>query len=73
MLSGTTITQLRDATYLIDIVARAVAEERATIDTLRNLSIATPAGGRVPLAQIADVSFVIGAAADLAPPALAQQ
>jgi multidrug efflux pump subunit AcrB len=59
MLSGTTITQLRDATYLIDIVARAIQEERATIDTLQNLSIATPAGGRVPLAQIAKASFVL--------------
>ena len=57
MLSGTTITQLRDATYLIDIVARAVAGERATIETLRNLTIATPAGGHVPLAQIATASF----------------
>ena len=30
VLSGTTITQLRDNTYLIDIVARAVPEERAS-------------------------------------------
>jgi multidrug efflux pump len=59
MLSGTTVTQLRDANYLIDIVARAVEEERATIETLRNFSVATANGGRVPLAQIANVSFVL--------------
>ena len=34
ILSGTTITQMRDDTYLVDIVARAVPEERADLDTL---------------------------------------
>jgi multidrug efflux pump len=36
VLSGSRITQLRDATYLIDIIARAVSEERAQLDTLPN-------------------------------------
>ena len=36
-----------------------MTEERASIETLRNLSIALPAGGRVPLAQIANTSFVL--------------
>ena len=57
MLSGTTITQLRDATYLIDIVARAVPEERAKLETLRNLMLATSGGRNVPLAQIATLSY----------------
>jgi multidrug efflux pump len=57
VLSGTTITQLRDATYLIDIVARAVPDERAKVETLRNLMLDTPGGQNVPLAQIATISY----------------
>ena len=59
VLSGTTITQVRDATYLVDIVARAVPEERANLDTLRNLRIETSSGRSVPLAQIATMSSVL--------------
>lgn len=57
MLSGTTITQVRDDTYLIDVVARAIPEERAKLESLRNLRIETPAGGNVPLAQVASLSY----------------
>ena len=59
VLSGTTITQVRDATYLIDVVARAVPEERATVETLRNLRLDTPNGRSVPLAQIATLSYTL--------------
>ncbi len=59
ILSGTTITQLRDSTYLIDIVARAVPEERAKIETLRNLRIDTAGGRQVPLAQVATLSYAL--------------
>jgi multidrug efflux pump len=57
VLSGTTITQLRDSTYLIDIVARAIPEERAKLETLRNLMLETSGGRNVPLAQIASISY----------------
>jgi multidrug efflux pump subunit AcrB len=57
VLSGTTITQLRDATYLVDIVARAVPEERATLETLRNLMLEASGGRNVPLGQIATLSY----------------
>jgi multidrug efflux pump subunit AcrB len=57
VLSGTTITQLREATYLIDIVARAVPEERAKLETLRTLSLHTSGGRSVPLSQIATLSY----------------
>lgn len=59
VLSGTTITQLRDATYLIDIVARAVPEERAKLETLRNLRIEASGGRSIPLSQIASLSYVL--------------
>jgi multidrug efflux pump len=57
ILSGTTITEMRDGIYLVDIVARAVPEERASLDTLRNLQISASGGRRVPLGQIATLSY----------------
>jgi multidrug efflux pump subunit AcrB len=57
ILSGTTVTQLRDQTYLIDIVARARSEERSTLQSLRDLTVATASGGRVPLDQVASISY----------------
>jgi multidrug efflux pump subunit AcrB len=57
VLSGTPVTQVRDDIYLIDIVARAVPEERAKLETLRSLMIETPAGRAVPLEQIATLSY----------------
>ena len=62
ILSGMRITQLRDATYLVDIVARAVPEERAKLETLRDLMLPVHGGGKVPLSQIATLSY------DLEPP-----
>jgi multidrug efflux pump len=56
-LSGTKVTQLRDSIYLIDIVARAIPEERAKLETLRNLMLETPGGKAVPLEQVAKLSY----------------
>ncbi len=56
VLSGTTVTQLRDDIYLIDIVARAIPEERAKLETLRSLMINAPGGRSVPLEQVAKLS-----------------
>jgi multidrug efflux pump subunit AcrB len=57
VLSGTRVTQLRESTYLIDIIARTVPEERAEIDTLRNLMLGASGGRHVPLSQIATLSY----------------
>jgi multidrug efflux pump len=57
VLSGTRITQMRDSTYLIDIVARAVPEERAQLDTLRNLMLGASGGRHIPLEQVATLSY----------------
>ena len=48
---------MRDDIYLIDIVARAVPEERAKLETLRSLMIETPGGHAVPLEQMAKLSY----------------
>jgi multidrug efflux pump len=59
VLSGTRITQLREQTYLIDIIARAVPEERAKLETLRHLSVSVSGGRTVPLSQIATLSYAL--------------
>jgi multidrug efflux pump len=59
VLSGTTVTQLRDDIYLIDIVARAVPDERAKLETLRSLMINVSGGRSVPLEQVAKLSYGI--------------
>ncbi|MBC3787954.1 CusA/CzcA family heavy metal efflux RND transporter [Spirosoma utsteinense] len=40
-----------------DAVVRLVAEKRQSIDDIKNLYISTPAGGQIPLAQLADVAI----------------
>jgi multidrug efflux pump subunit AcrB len=59
VLSGTAVTQVRDDIYLVDVVARAVIEERAKLETLRSLRIAAPGGHAVPLEQIAKLSYAL--------------
>ena len=59
ILSGTTVTQVRDDIYLIDVVARAVPDERAKLETLRSLMINVPGGRSVPLEQVAKLSYGI--------------
>jgi multidrug efflux pump subunit AcrB len=59
VLSGTTVTQVRDDIYLIDVVARAIPGERAKLETLRNLMISVPGGHSVPLEQVAELSYEI--------------
>jgi multidrug efflux pump subunit AcrB len=52
-VTGTTITQVRDDIYLVNVVARAVDSERASFDTLASLQVSTPTGRMVPLSQFA--------------------
>ncbi|HSN72324.1 MAG TPA: efflux RND transporter permease subunit, partial [Steroidobacteraceae bacterium] len=55
-ISGTTVTQVRDDIYLVNVVARAVDQERASFETLSSLQVATPGGRMVPLRQFATLS-----------------
>jgi multidrug efflux pump subunit AcrB len=57
LLSGVTITQIRDGIELVDVVARAVAEERLSPDRLQDLTITTLNGHAVPLSQVAKVQY----------------
>jgi len=55
-VSGSTLTQVRDDIYLVNVVARAVEGERASFDTLAALQVPTPSGRTVPLSQFARFS-----------------
>ncbi|RON09093.1 multidrug transporter AcrB [Pseudomonas brassicacearum] len=55
VMNGATLSQLREHEDLIDIVARAVPEERLNLDTLKDINLYTRQGTVVPLSQIAQV------------------
>ena len=55
-ITGTTVTQVRDDIYLINVVARATDAERASFESLSSLQVATPSGRMVPLRQFATFS-----------------
>jgi len=57
VLSGRSVTELRDDIYLIDIRGRAEAHDRSDLQSLREIEIAMDSGRSVPLAQIADFRY----------------
>ncbi len=56
-VSGTTVTQLRDDIYLINVVARAADGSRVSLDTLATLQVPVPGGRTVALSQFANFKF----------------
>ncbi len=67
VVTGAPVTQVRDDIYLVNVIARAAASERASIETLRNLQLPGANGQSVPLAAVAKLRLRPGAADDLAP------
>lgn len=57
VISGSTVTQLRDSIYLVDVVARAESSERSSVEALRNLQIPTATGASVPLRELAEFRY----------------
>ncbi|RMO16642.1 Acriflavin resistance protein [Pseudomonas cichorii] len=57
LVTGTSITQVRDDTYLIDLIGRAEDQERNSLQTLSSLQIPTPNGATVPLMAFATLSY----------------
>jgi len=55
--NGATVSHLREHENLINIVARAVPEERLDLDTVKDVNIFTHNGTVVPLSQIARVHY----------------
>ena len=52
-MTGSPVTQVRDDIYLVNVVARATDEQRASFATLSSLQVPTPGGQMVPLSQFA--------------------
>jgi multidrug efflux pump subunit AcrB len=56
-VSGATVTQLRDDIYLINVIARAEAEDRVSLDGLATLQLPVPGGRTVALSSFATFEF----------------
>jgi len=59
ILDGTAVTQIRDQTYLIDVVARATDTDRLSLESLRNLQINLESGKSVPLRELARIEYTL--------------
>jgi len=59
VLAGSSITQVRDSIYLVNVTGRATAPERASIDTLRDLQLIGLGGQSVPLGAVATLRYEI--------------
>ncbi len=57
VVTGVTVTQIRDDIYLVDTNARAGAEDRLSPSTVKTLEIPLPNGKAVPLLQVATVEY----------------
>ncbi len=57
ILSGYSITQFRERDKLIEVLARAEAKERLSLDDIRDINVPTQSGKWVPLSQVATISY----------------
>lgn len=60
VISGSTVTQIRDDIYLVDVVLRQEGGQSLSIDTLRTLQVLLPNGRSVPLNQFARFEYAQG-------------
>ncbi len=54
---GQSITEVRDSIYLVDVVGRARAAERTSLDTLESLQVGLANGSVVPLLAFARIGY----------------
>lgn len=59
LVSGLPVTEMRDGTDLVQVVARAVPAERHDVAGLADLTVASRDGVAVPLAQVARIEPVV--------------
>lgn len=57
IFTGTTVTQLRDDIYLVDVVARGSDDDRGSLSRLQGLQFGTSAGIAMPLASFASLAW----------------
>ena len=56
-VTGTSVTQVRDDIYLVNVVARATENERSAFSTLRAIQVPIAGGRTVPLTQFATFEY----------------
>ncbi len=56
-VAGAVITQVRDDIYLVDVVARAMADERPAVAALETMQVPLPGGRTVALSQFARFGY----------------
>jgi multidrug efflux pump subunit AcrB len=57
LLSGVVITQVRDGIELVNVVARAVPQERLRPEMLADLTVSSRNGQPIPLSQVAKIQY----------------
>lgn len=57
VVQGNAVTQVRDDIYLVDVIGRAAAKERGSIDTLLDLQLQSNSGQSVPLSSVATFRY----------------
>lgn len=57
VISGASISQVRDDIYLVDVVVRATDEQRVSLSTLRTVQVPLPDRRTVPLSQFASFEY----------------
>ncbi|MCJ2107729.1 efflux RND transporter permease subunit [Methylobacterium sp. E-041] len=57
VVGGTAITQVRDSIYLVNVIGRAQAAERTSLDTLQSLQVTLANGSVVPLLAFARIAY----------------
>ncbi|HXX07675.1 MAG TPA: efflux RND transporter permease subunit [Pseudolabrys sp.] len=57
VISGTSVTQVRDDIYLVDVILRATDEQRVSLANLRTIQVPLPNGRTVPLSQFATFEY----------------
>ena len=57
VITGASISQVRDDIYLVDVIARATQEQRISLQTLRTLPVPLPNGRTVPLSLFATFEY----------------
>ncbi|ASR10485.1 ACR family transporter (plasmid) [Rhizobium leguminosarum bv. viciae] len=57
IVEGSTATQVRDDIYLVNVIGRARASERDSIQPLQNLQLSTSNGKVVPLSAVANFRY----------------
>jgi multidrug efflux pump subunit AcrB len=57
VMSGSSVTEIRDDIYLVDVIVRATDEQRVSLETLRTLQVPLPGGRTVPLSQFATFDY----------------